>query len=75
MLREAISNETELGKQAKAIVAAGLFVSDEIVVNLISENLDKPECQNGFLLDGFPRTIGQAEKVFNRYIDALINLI
>lgn len=63
MLREAISNETELGKQAKAIVAAGLFVSDEIVVNLISENLDKPECQNGFLLDGFPRTIGQAEKL------------
>lgn len=63
MLRDAISKGTELGKQAKSIVASGGLVSDDLVVNLIKENLDKPECKNGFLLDGFPRTIGQAEKL------------
>lgn len=63
MLREAVSKQTDIGKQAKAVMDAGGLVSDEIVVNLINENLDKPECKNGFLLDGFPRTIVQAEKV------------
>jgi adenylate kinase len=63
MLREAITKGTELGKQAKSIVASGGLVSDDLVVNLIKENLDKPACAKGFLLDGFPRTIGQAEKL------------
>jgi adenylate kinase len=63
MLREAVAQGTEIGKQAKAVMEAGAYVSDEIVVNLVNENLDKPECKNGFLLDGFPRTIVQAEKV------------
>jgi adenylate kinase len=63
MLREAITKGTELGNQAKSIVASGGLVSDDLVVNLIKENLDKPECKKGFLLDGFPRTIGQAEKL------------
>lgn len=63
MLREAITNQTEVGKQVKSVMASGGLVSDEIVVNLINENLDKPECKNGFLLDGFPRTIVQAEKL------------
>lgn len=63
MLREAVSKQTDIGKQAKAVMDAGGLVSDEIVVNLINENLDKPECKNGFLLDGFPRTIVQAEKL------------
>ena len=63
MLREAVAKQTEIGKQAKAVMESGAFVSDEIVVNLVNENLDKPECKNGFLLDGFPRTLVQAEKV------------
>ena len=64
MLREAVKNETELGKVAKSVMESGGLVSDDLVVNLVNENLDKPECAKGFLLDGFPRTIGQAEKVF-----------
>ena len=63
MIREAMTNETEVGKQMKPIYAAGGLISDDIVVNLVNENLDKPECKNGFLLDGFPRTQVQAEKV------------
>ncbi len=44
MLREAVRNQTEIGKQAKSVMEAGGYVSDEIVVNLVNENLDKPEC-------------------------------
>ena len=68
MLREAVAKQTEIGKQAKAVMESGAYVSDEIVVNLVNENLDKPECKNGFLLDGFPRTLVQAEKVRNSSI-------
>ena len=63
MIREAIANETDVGKEMKAVYSAGGLISDEIVVNLVNENLNRPECKNGFLLDGFPRTHVQAEKV------------
>lgn len=63
MLREAVTQQTEVGKQAEAIMKSGGFVSDEICVQLVSDSLDKPECKNGFLLDGFPRTLVQAEKL------------
>ncbi|MGN6103359.1 MAG: adenylate kinase [Devosia sp.] len=61
ILRAAIRAETPLGLQAKAIVDRGDLVSDEIVNGIVSERLDEPDARKGFILDGFPRTIPQAE--------------
>ena len=61
MLREAVANGTEVGKKAKAVMDAGNLVSDEIVNAIVSERLDQDDCKNGFILDGFPRTLEQAE--------------
>ncbi|MFN7097407.1 MAG: adenylate kinase [Gammaproteobacteria bacterium] len=61
MLRAAVAVGTPLGKQAKAIMDAGQLVSDDIMINLVKERISQPDCKNGFLLDGFPRTIPQAE--------------
>ena len=61
MLRAAITAGTELGKKAKAIMDAGKLVSDDIVIGLVKERVKQADCQKGFLLDGFPRTLAQAE--------------
>ena len=61
MLREAIANGTELGKQAKQAMDEGKLVSDELVLGIVKERTAKPDCQNGFILDGVPRTLAQAE--------------
>jgi adenylate kinase len=61
ILRQAIANRTPLGVEAKAIVDRGDLVSDEIVNGIVSERIDQPDCANGFILDGFPRTIPQAD--------------
>ncbi|TDQ66531.1 adenylate kinase [Maritalea mobilis] len=61
MLRAAIAAETELGLQVKDMIARGDLVPDEIVVGIISDRIDQADCANGFILDGFPRTTGQAE--------------
>jgi adenylate kinase len=61
MIREAMKNGTEMGKKAKAFVDAGNLVPDEVVIGIIKERLSEKDCENGFILDGFPRTIPQAE--------------
>ncbi|UDL04148.1 adenylate kinase [Marinobacter sp. CA1] len=61
MLRAAVKAESELGLQVKEIMATGGLVSDDIIIGLIQERVTQEDCKNGFLLDGFPRTIPQAE--------------
>jgi adenylate kinase len=61
ILREAIASESELGKQAKEIVERGELVPDDLISAVIEDRLDSGEADDGFLLDGFPRTVGQAE--------------
>ncbi|HEX7681881.1 MAG TPA: adenylate kinase [Thermoanaerobaculia bacterium] len=63
MLREAIADGTELGRQAAPIMASGALVSDDLMLGIIDERLAKPDAQRGFILDGFPRTLVQAEKL------------
>jgi adenylate kinase len=61
ILRQAIANKTPMGLAAKEIMDRGDLVSDEIVNGIVSERIDQPDCAKGFILDGFPRTIPQAE--------------
>ena len=61
MLRAAVSAGTDLGKKAKAIMDAGKLVDDETMIGIIDERMDQPDCANGVILDGFPRTVPQAE--------------
>ncbi|HBC26375.1 MAG TPA: adenylate kinase [Ruminococcaceae bacterium] len=61
IIREALKSGTEMGKQAKSYVDSGKLVPDEVVIGIIQERLAHGDCRNGFVLDGFPRTIPQAE--------------
>jgi len=61
MLRAAVTAGTEVGKQAKALMDAGKLVSDEVVIGIVSERIDQADCAKGYILDGFPRTLVQAD--------------
>ncbi len=80
MLRAAVKAGTEIGKKAEAVMKAGGLVSDEIVIGIISDRIDEPDCKNGFILDGFPRTLAQADALGSlleskgKTLDAVIEL-
>lgn len=76
MLRAAIKAGTELGMKAKAVMDAGKLVSDDIILGLVKERIAKEDCANGFLFDGFPRTIPQAQALVDNdiAIDAVVEL-
>ena len=61
MLREAIANGTELGKKVKQYMDEGSLVPDDLILSIVAERVTQPDCQNGFILDGVPRTLAQAE--------------
>jgi adenylate kinase len=80
MFRAAIKGETELGLQAKSFMDKGELVPDEVTIGIVRERLSKSDCEKGFLLDGFPRTVAQAEALenilagLNNKIDYVINI-
>ncbi|MCO6390268.1 adenylate kinase [Aliihoeflea aestuarii] len=80
MLRSAVANGTEIGRRAKAIMDAGQLVSDDVVNQIVSDRIDEPDCRKGFILDGFPRTVAQAEALSamlgakGQKLDAVIEL-
>ena len=61
MLREAIANGTDLGKEVKQYMDGGMLVPDELILSIIAQRVQQPDCENGFILDGVPRTLAQAE--------------
>jgi len=63
MLRAAVKAGTRVGMQAKALMEQGALIPDEVMIDLVAERLDSADCQNGFILDGFPRTLSQAESL------------
>ena len=76
MLREAVEAETKLGLEAKSLMDAGILVSDDVIVGLVEERISADDCSEGFLFDGFPRTIPQAEALIERdiNIDAVVEI-
>ena len=81
MLRAAVKAGTPVGLKAKAVMAEGKLVSDEIVIDIIRDRIQQPDCANGFILDGFPRTVPQAEALdkmlseFGAKLDSVIEMV
>ena len=76
MLREAVANGTELGKKVKSIMESGALVPDELILDLVEDRVAQADCKNGFILDGVPRTLPQAEALDARgvRIDHVVSL-
>ena len=80
MLRAAVASDSEIGRIAKPIIEAGKLVPDDVMVAMIDRRIDEPDCANGFILDGFPRTLAQAEALDDvlrrksRRLDAVIEM-
>lgn len=76
MLRAAVKAGTDLGKEAKKIMDAGQLVTDDVIIGLVRERIKEPDCEKGFLFDGFPRTIPQADamKAAGVQIDAVVDI-
>ena len=76
LFRENIKNETELGKEVKAILASGGLVPDSVTIKMVEERLKRSDCEKGYILDGFPRTIPQAEALKKMSkVDGVINFV
>lgn len=76
LFRNNIKNETELGKQVKSILASGGLVPDSITIEMVKQRIAEPDCKNGFILDGFPRTIPQADALAQMTdLDHVLNLV
>ena len=76
MLREAIANGTEIGKQAKHYMDNGLLVPDDVIMGIVAERVAQPDCSKGFILDGVPRTLAQAEALEAKgiHIDHVVSI-
>ena len=76
LFRENIKNETELGKEVKAILASGGLVPDSVTIKMVEERLKRSDCAEGYILDGFPRTIPQAEALSKMSkVDGVVNFV
>ncbi len=69
IIRNAIKNETQVGMEAKTYIDNGQLVPDDMVIRLLDERISMPDCENGFILDGFPRTIAQAKALDEKRVD------
>lgn len=69
MLRAHVKNQTELGKKAKTFMDSGALVPDDLIIQMVKERLKEKDCQNGYLFDGFPRTIAQAQALKNQNVE------
>ena len=76
MLRTAVTSQSTLGVEAKSVMDAGELVSDDIIIRLVKDRTSQSDCANGYLLDGFPRTLNQLKSIVehNMQIDAFINI-
>lgn len=76
MIREALKSGTELGEIARSYMESGSLVPDEVVIGIVRDRISQPDCENGFILDGFPRTIAQAEALdaMGADIDRVLNI-